>query len=177
MKTLEWYPWYWQRWQADFDVSRLTLAEQGLYRALLDAAWKMGGLPDDALLLAKAARVALSEFRGPWKRVRPFWHLRDDGKLYNKALEEIRTDQVAAHARRVEAGKKGGRRPGKAMLSNAKQSLAIEKSRLTTLNYGTGRSPAGAAAVPVPIADLVGDPPTAAQLAELRAVKDALKGS
>ena len=130
MLKLLWYPWKWEQWRASFPVLQLSLAERGLYRELLDASWKVGGLPNDPAELAQLARCKTAEFSRYWKAVKRFWKPRADGLLYNDELEQIRAEQVEAHARRVEAGRKGGRRPAKAMLSNAKQSQAIEQSRV-----------------------------------------------
>ena len=180
MLKLLWYPWKWEQWRASFPVLQLSLAERGLYRELLDASWKVGGLPNDPAELAQLARCKTAEFSRYWKAVKRFWKPRADGLLYNDELEQIRAEQVEAHARRVEAGRKGGRRPAKAMLSNAKQSLAIEESRVeTTLTTATGRRSASAAP-PLPVLasdmpDLVGDPPTPEQVAANRAVIEGLK--
>ena len=183
MLKLLWYPWKWEQWRASFPVLQLSLAERGLYRELLDASWKVGGLPNDPAELAQLARCKTSDFSRCWKAVRRFWKSRADGLLYNDELEEIRVEQVEAHTRRVEAGKKGGRRPTKAMLSNAKQSLAIEKSRVeTTLTTRAGGVRKGTAH-PAPLSyilassmpDLRADPPTSEQLADLAAVKEALR--
>lgn len=185
MNKLMWYPWYWERWQANYGVTRLSYAERGLYRELLDASWKRGGLPQDDALLADLSRGRLADFRKHWKAVKRFWHVRDDGLLWNKELEEVRAEQEAAHAKRVEAGRKGGFSKALAMPSNAKQSLAIEKSRVeTTLTTAKGGR-RFQAAPPSPVAmtlastlpDLVGTPPTPEQAAEFAAVKSALRGN
>jgi len=55
-EPLAWYPWYWRDWQADYAVVSLTYAERGLYRELLDASWKHGGLPDNETTLAELSR-------------------------------------------------------------------------------------------------------------------------
>lgn len=175
--SLTWYPWYRERWWSHYAVQQLSWAEQGVYRALLDASWKDGGLPNDPAALALKARGPVREFRRHWKKVRAFWRVCPDGLLRNDTLEAVRVDQAEKHAKRVEAGRRGGR---KAMLSNAKQSLAKEKKRtegafLTRGDAALGGSLAQVDKTGAP--ELQGEPPTPDQLAELRAVKDALKAS
>ena len=159
MSTLLWYPWKWEKWQADYRVTKLTWAEQGVYRALLDAAWKAGGLPNNPAQLAALARGPLPEFRRHWRAVAQFWQRRPDGLLYNTTLEEIRTEQEAAHARRVAAGRKGSiAKQRAAMPRNAQQSSAREEKRRETslTTAGTPRLSSGASR-PVPIARVLDD--------------------
>lgn len=176
--SLIWYPWYQGRFWSSYAVAQLTWAEQGVYRALLDAAWKDGGLPNDPAALALKARGPVTEFRKHWRAVKQFWRVCPDGLLRNDTLEAVRVEQNARHAKRVEAGRMGGR---KAMLSNAKQSLAIEKKRLEEAFLKTrGDAALGGSLAQVDktgAPELVGEKPTPDQLAELRAVKDALKAS
>lgn len=148
-KKLLWYPWHWERWMASYEALQLTWAERGVYRELLDASWRDGGLPNDPTKLAKLARGPLVEFKRTWKAVRRFWHQGTDGLLYNATLEEIRAEQSARHAKLVESGRRGGRVAQATLKGRSRVAQAIEKSRVeTTLPLAAGGRFESAAAPP-----------------------------
>lgn len=182
----QWYPWFWRDWQADYGVTRLSLAERGLYRELLDASWKVGGLPQNEQTLAELARCRLADFRRAWKAVRRFWPASPDGLLRNPKLEKVRSEQAAYRAKLAESGRKGGQsrslaKQGSSLAKQAKQS----KDCLTTA-AGRGRwngGPPAPTSLSTILPDCTGmapippaDPPTPAQAAELAAVRLALRG-
>jgi len=136
---LEWYPWYWQRWQRSRRVLRLSLAERGLYRELLDECWRTGWIPDDAGKLAELVFAPQRDVARLWRKVRPFFDVRPDRSLFHADLAGYRKAQKERHERAVRNGKKGGRpkatpKPAETCpkaRDNLKESIRVEET-LTT---------------------------------------------
>lgn len=102
--SVEWYPWY----PIDFrrDTLRLSFAEDGAYRRLIDEYMILRGpLPDDDIALARILGVGLEEWLSVAAVVRRYF--RSDGsKLHHKRCQA----EIAAQDRRTkrfsERGKK-----------------------------------------------------------------------
>jgi uncharacterized protein YdaU (DUF1376 family) len=93
---VQWYPWY----PIDFrrDTLRLTFAEDGAYRRLIDEYMVLRGpLPDDDAVLARLLGVGLSEWMEVAPTVRQFFRAKD-GTLHHKRCER----EIAAQNRRNE---------------------------------------------------------------------------
>lgn len=185
--ALSWYPWYWQDWRANRKVQRMTVTERGIYRELLDECWCEGSLPADMESLADVVRCSVEEMTAAWPALESSFFVRPDGRLVNPKIAIVLAAQNEAHERRVNAGRKGGLAPPKASPSNAKHKSRVE----TTLTTGQAALPSGASVpvsgkristppferAPDPLTDdFAGDAPTPEQVAELAAVRAALKG-
>ncbi len=175
--ALEWFPWYWKRWQRSRRVLRLTIAQRGLYRELLDECWRVGHIPTDPEALADLLFADPKEVAALWPSVRPFFEFRPDGNLYNAELAEIRKKQVAKYAASVKNGQKGGRpkKPSKNPAVTQPKSIRVETT-LTATAAGPARFQGGGG-LPTTVGEVVGKivPPTAAQREEFAAVKAALR--
>jgi len=79
----DWYPWRGVLYRRD--TGRLTLAEHGAYRALIDAYMMdhAGPLPDNDRALAVLARCSIDEWLAVAPAVRPFFQS-VNGHLTNK---------------------------------------------------------------------------------------------
>ena len=104
--------WWTDRWRASSAFSDLTLAEQGAYRNLLDAAFLRGGaLPDDARILARAAGCdSPAEFKPIWATVRRWFYKTDAGwrnKTLDRVLHAAIRNATKQHAYRARKGNGG----------------------------------------------------------------------
>ncbi|OFX00117.1 MAG: hypothetical protein A3E78_04040 [Alphaproteobacteria bacterium RIFCSPHIGHO2_12_FULL_63_12] len=202
-EPLPWLPWYWRDWRANRKVQRMTPAERGIYRELLDECWVEGSLPPDLPGLAEVARCSLDDITAAWPALEHCFAPRPgDGRLVNDKIVKVLMAQREAHERRVHAGRRGGLASGETRRerSNApattKQcSTTVEQqSRTETALHSGAAGPGGppprpnspkrrAAGLevpayqppPDPFANIIPEPPTPEQLAELAAVRAALR--
>ena len=101
---MDWYPWY----PTDFkrDTYRLTLAEDGAYRRLIDEYMILRGpLPDDDAALSRILGVSFEEWQIVAPNVRSFFKAKD-GVLRHKRCEQELGSQNARLKRFSERGKK-----------------------------------------------------------------------
>lgn len=102
---LTWFPLYVDRLLGSRKVRRMGAKDFGIYMALLVEEWGEGGpLPDDDDDLRMAGKAPIKDVR----RVLEQCFERNGDGWSNAILEEIRTEQLAKHQRRVEAGRAGG---------------------------------------------------------------------
>lgn len=85
MARMPWYP-------ESFNGSTCTwpFIAKAVYRALLDAQWMAGGLPDDPDVLRNMLGVTPKDWRIAWPFVGPKFKAGDDGLLRNPRLEAHR---------------------------------------------------------------------------------------
>jgi hypothetical protein len=86
---------------------------RALYRALLDAQWLLGSLPNDEEELREIVGCTADEFSPSWARSRAKFQLRADGRIINNRLEEHRAKAFQLHEDAVRNGRKGGLNRGK----------------------------------------------------------------
>lgn len=127
--SLDWYKWFPARWQASRKVQRMTLAERGLYREMLDEAWNKGPLPDDPAQIADMLALDLDEVMACWPGVRRAW-VETEGGITSPFQEEIR-DQVAAYQSRQSAAGRAS-----AAARAAAKSAPVDVIA-TTVNHGS----------------------------------------
>lgn len=82
-------PWFHGDWQGSHRVRKLTLAERGLYRELLDLVWREGSVPDDMEEVAHLIGARFSEVRPAWDAARSLLDQTPAG-LGCEKLERIR---------------------------------------------------------------------------------------
>lgn len=106
---------YFPMFPSDFEAktSHLTLEEDGAYNRLLRICWMTPGcsLPDDHAWIARRMRVDQETFARAVKPVLDEFFQKEKGRVYQSKLRKIYFETAEAHDRRVEAGKKGGRKP------------------------------------------------------------------
>lgn len=101
---MEWYPWYPTRFKRK--TYRLSLAEDGAYRRLIDEYMTTGApLPDDDRALARILGVSPEEWGAVAPNVRSFFRPRD-GVLKHKTCDEELAFQSAKKERFSARGKK-----------------------------------------------------------------------
>lgn len=98
---------------ADPAVRAMDEAEFGLYMLALCHAWQEGHLPAEEKKRAKALGVTASRMRRLWPALEGKWKANGNGGLVNPRQERERKDALAAHAKRVAAGRKGGKAKAK----------------------------------------------------------------
>lgn len=102
-------PFYVGDWRSDPRVSRLTMAERGLYRELIDLAWlekPRGTIPDDIEELIHQIPGGTRDMltmRQAWTNVRKFWEVyeEDPSRLCNPKMLKI-TDSIAKRRERAQ---------------------------------------------------------------------------
>ena len=95
-------------------TQRLSVSEHGAYMLLIMEYWQSRGLPDDDRQLARIVRVSDRE----WKKLRPVL-----APFFEPGWRHARIDAELAkadtkHARRVEAGRRGGAAKAAALASD-----------------------------------------------------------
>lgn len=112
---------YFPMYPSDFEAktSHLTLEEDGAYNRLLRLSWMTPGcsLPDDPAWIARRMRVDLATYERVVAPLLVEFFYRAERRVRNPKLTEIHHESVTKHAKRVDAGKKGGR-PAKALKTN-----------------------------------------------------------
>jgi uncharacterized protein YdaU (DUF1376 family) len=102
--SLDWYPWY----PIDYrrDTLRLTLAEDGAYRRLIDEYMiRRGPLPDDDVSLARILGIGMLDWLNVGEVVRRFFQARH-GLLYHRRCEIEMRAQDMRKERRMAASRK-----------------------------------------------------------------------
>lgn len=89
------YQWYVKDWRSSRATQRMSFAEKGVYREMLDEQWERGALPDDpkevAALIATTAEQE-AEVLSAWQTVRRKFITVDDG-IINERLEAVRLEK------------------------------------------------------------------------------------
>lgn len=108
LPRMPWYP-------ADFTASTKgwPLVARAIYRELLDAAWTMGGFPNDVDVLCRIAGATPEEWSAGWPLVKPKFTTGDDGLLYNRRLEKHRVKAVKAYRDAVDRANKMNKKLGR----------------------------------------------------------------
>ena len=100
---LPWFPFHVDRFHASRKVQRMSAEQVGIYLLLLLEEWDRGPLSTKGVdLEAVCHGASIPEIR----RVLRLCFRKTEGGWVNDVMEEIRTDQVERHRKRVEAGKK-----------------------------------------------------------------------
>jgi hypothetical protein len=102
MKSLAWYPWFPDRWMGSSKARRMTWAERGLYRELLDWQWQERGvLPADVGELSQLVGEDMTKH----PRVLEMFPVIGD-KRANPVLARVWNEQVEKHERRQNCAKR-----------------------------------------------------------------------
>jgi uncharacterized protein YdaU (DUF1376 family) len=112
--SLAYFPFYPVDYEAD--TAHLSLEEDGAYNRLLRLCWMTPGcsLPDDPAWIMRRLRVDAATYERVVSVVLSEFFKRRRGRVYSPRLAAIFEETNAAHKRRVNAGKKGGR-PAKSL--------------------------------------------------------------
>ncbi len=105
---------YFPMYPADFeaDTSHLTLEEDGAYNRLLRLMWMTPGcsLPDDDAWIARRMRCDQETFARVVKPLISEFLSVENGRVFSPRLHREALLSEEAHKRRVESGRKGGRK-------------------------------------------------------------------
>jgi uncharacterized protein YdaU (DUF1376 family) len=99
--------------QADLMNMGLTDEEFGVYMRLLLVAWKDGCIPADLRKLPRLVSATPRRFAALWPSIEHKWESNGNGGLVNPRQERERKAALTAHAKRVAAGRKGGKAKAK----------------------------------------------------------------
>jgi len=111
MSQLPYFPLYPTDFEAD--TSHLTLEEDGAYNRLLRLMWMTPGcsLPDDDAWLMRRMRCDAETFGRVVLPVIAEFFTRAKGRVFSPRLMREFDAASSTHTKRVESGKKGGRKP------------------------------------------------------------------
>ena len=108
---------YMRLWVDDLlsDLLKMGLTEEefGVYMRLLLIAWAEGSIPADHDERVRKLTISSRRLTRLWPRLECKWVSDGNGGLVNPRMEREREKALMAHAKRVEAGRKGGRAKGK----------------------------------------------------------------
>ena len=120
--NLPFFPFYAKDFHAK--TAHLSLEEDGAYNRLLRLCWMSASndctIPDDDDWIMKHMRTDKATFDQVIAPVLDEFFIREKGRCSNARLSEVFSESNAAHKKRVEAGKRGGK--NKALKSNKNQS-------------------------------------------------------
>ena len=123
--VLTWYPWYVDKWRSNRKVARMTPAERGIYRELLDECWLEGSIPSDPDELCEIAHCTRAELDVAWPAIWKCFSERADGRFVNAKIAAVLLAQAEALARQ----KDGGRRGGKSTQAKLKAALSQPQAK------------------------------------------------
>jgi uncharacterized protein YdaU (DUF1376 family) len=103
------YPWYVADWRNSETRARLTLAERGLFRELIDQCAMEGSIPDDARMLARICGCSLKDINRLLRNLRDQF-VQDGDRLINPKAAEVRQRVIGFHEARKTAGTAGARK-------------------------------------------------------------------
>lgn len=107
--SLPWMPWFPSDFLSSSKVQRMTLAEQGAYRRLLDYQWMDGNIPESIDEIARLLGVGLDDASRLWGRVGVCF-APCPGGLRNERLATLRDESAIRHQQLSESGKEGASR-------------------------------------------------------------------
>lgn len=131
---MDWFPWY----PADYkrDTYRLTLAEDGAYRRLIDEYMvNRGPLPDDDAALARIIGVTSETWLAIAPAVRTFFHSNPQGELTHKRCDQELRRQAVVFERNSARGQKAAyKRWSKNNAQHARRMLAVNTLTLRDID-------------------------------------------
>lgn len=149
---LPWFPFHIDDWTTSIAVKAMSLAERGLYIECLIVQWRLGYVPDDLRLLARAIGCDTREIRHAWGRVRPQFEHEGETKLYNSRLEVERKSKDKISQVRSESAKASSKSTSFASV-RASDSGCVSDSLSQTTKNPEGEDPTRAREVsPPPVA-------------------------
>jgi hypothetical protein len=96
-------------WRNSETRARLSLAERGLFRELLDQCHMEGSIPDDPKVLARICGCTLKEFNRTFHNIRDQF-VQDGDRLLNPKAAEVRVRLLGFHEARKTAGTAGAKK-------------------------------------------------------------------
>lgn len=108
-KPITSYPWYVPDWQSSETRIKLSLAQRGLFRELLDHCHSEGSIPDDMVLLARMCAASLKEVKRLFPALRDQF-VKEGNRLVNPKAAEVRAKLFEYHEGRKKAGTTGAKK-------------------------------------------------------------------
>lgn len=99
---LPWFPWYPQEWRTDRYFQRLSWAEKGLLRELLDECYLGRTIPADVEGLAELLAVDATEISDLLPRLLRWLTMSGDGRLESHWIERVRANQDQGRIRQAQ---------------------------------------------------------------------------
>lgn len=105
LTPLGYYKWHWQRFRANRRVQKMDYIARGLYRELLDEQWIDGSIPNDIEELADICGCSVETMREKWPSISKCFDVRKGGRLFNRMLENQRTEMDLVRIAQSAGGK------------------------------------------------------------------------
>lgn len=102
------YPWYIADWRESETRIRLSLAERGLYREMLDYCYLEGSVPTDPMQLSRITCCSVVDIKRHLPVVASLFTLESDRFVHAK-VNEVRAKLDSYHKQRAHAGAASGR--------------------------------------------------------------------
>lgn len=102
------YQWFVKDWRSSRAGQRMSFAERGVYREMLDEQWERRTLPDDPEAVAEliaTTEMQRAEVIAAWPVVRRKFITTDDGQIQNARLERCRKEFRAYLREKKKGGK------------------------------------------------------------------------
>ena len=122
------YPWYVPDWRNSETRLKLSLAERGLFRELIDHCFVEGSIPDDLKLIAGIAGCSIADVRRLFPRIRDQFD-KEGNRLVNPRAAEILEKLREYHDSRRKAGTAGAKKRWRS--DGSANGTAIDAGRLS----------------------------------------------
>jgi uncharacterized protein YdaU (DUF1376 family) len=141
------YPWYIADWRESETRQKLSLAERGLYRELLDYCYAEGNLPANRKLLGSIAGATGKQLRYNLEAVLKLFDLKETAngpRYFHKKVDEVRSKLLNYHQKQAHAGVLSGQARRERTLnggSNGKRTNVEPSTTPTTTPTNTPLTP------------------------------------
>lgn len=102
-KPLDWYQWNPLQWQSSRRVQRMSWAQRGIYRELMDECYLKGTIPADPEAVAKLLGEALEDIQEHLPAVLRCFEQAGEGRLMSPTIEDMRERQNEVRRSRIRA--------------------------------------------------------------------------
>ena len=114
-------PFFVSDYLASTDVLLMSLAERGLYTHLLFRQWQDGRMGFNPKKLSILCACSEADFLKSWDGIKDKFNTDPEGRIYNRRLEDVKSEYARIREARSAAGSKGGSKTQANVKQTAKQ--------------------------------------------------------
>ncbi len=151
------YPWYIADWRESETRIKLSLAERGLYRELLDYCYLEGSVPTDEVQLSRIACCTLGDIHRHLRVVRSLFYEKA-GRLYHAKADEVLLKLERYHEQKKHAGAASGKSRRERALNSRSRYVATEVEPSPSPAPAPSPAPPQSACAPPPQVPYVSQP-------------------
>ena len=126
-------PFFVSDYLSNTDVLLMSLAERGLYTHLLFRQWQDGRPKFDTRKLSILCACSEAEFNEQWEGIKHKFET-EDGRIYNRRAEEVKSEYTRIRGMRSAAGNKGGSKTQAKLKQTSKQNIKQTASKTLSKN-------------------------------------------